>query len=34
VSLISNYRTQFNDILAKNTPDQMLEILREKVKGQ
>lgn len=34
VSLISNYRTQFNDILAKNTPDQMLEILRKKVKGQ
>ncbi|MCP2501998.1 MAG: ABC transporter substrate-binding protein [Deltaproteobacteria bacterium] len=34
VSLISNYRTQFNEILAKNTPDQMLEILREKVKGQ
>ena len=34
VSLISNYRTQFNEILAKNTPDQMLEILRGKVKGQ
>lgn len=34
VSLISNYRTQFNDILAKNTPEQMLEILRKKVKGQ
>jgi phospholipid transport system substrate-binding protein len=32
VSLISNYRTQFNDILAKNTPEQMLEILRKKVK--
>lgn len=34
VSLISNYRTQFNDILAKNTPEQMLEILRKKVKDQ
>ena len=34
VSLISNYRAQFNDILAKNTPEQMLEILRKKVKGQ
>ena len=34
VSLISNYRTQFNDILAKNTPEQLLEILRKKVKGQ
>jgi phospholipid transport system substrate-binding protein len=33
VSLVSNYRTQFNDILAKNTPEQMLEILRKKVKG-
>jgi phospholipid transport system substrate-binding protein len=34
VSLVSNYRTQFNEILAKNTPEQMLEILRKKVKGQ
>ena len=34
VSLISNYRTQFNDILEKNTPEQMLEILRKKVKEQ
>ncbi len=34
VSLVLNYRTQFNDILAKNTPDQLLEILRKKVKGQ
>lgn len=32
VSLASNYRSQFDDILAKNTPDQMLEILRKKVK--
>jgi phospholipid transport system substrate-binding protein len=34
VSLILNYRTQFNDILAKNTPDQLLETLRKKVKEQ
>jgi phospholipid transport system substrate-binding protein len=34
VSLVQNYRSQFNDILAKNTPDQLLEILRKKVKGQ
>lgn len=34
VSLVSNYRTQFNDILAKNTPEQLLEILRKKVKEQ
>jgi phospholipid transport system substrate-binding protein len=34
VSLVMNYRTQFNDILAKNTPEQLLEILRKKVKAQ
>jgi len=34
VSLVLNYRTQFNDILAKNTPEKLLEILRKKVKGQ
>ena len=34
VSLVLNYRTQFNDILAKNNPEQLLEILRKKVKGQ
>jgi phospholipid transport system substrate-binding protein len=34
VSLVLNYRTQFNDILAKNTPEQLLEILRKKVRGQ
>jgi phospholipid transport system substrate-binding protein len=34
VSLVQNYRTQFNDILAKNTPEQLLEILRKKVKVQ
>ncbi|MBN1829673.1 MAG: ABC transporter substrate-binding protein [Deltaproteobacteria bacterium] len=32
VSLVLNYRSQFNDILSKNTPDQLLEILRKKVK--
>lgn len=32
VSLVQNYRTQFNEILAKNSPDQLLEILRKRVK--
>ncbi|MBN1549029.1 MAG: ABC transporter substrate-binding protein [Syntrophaceae bacterium] len=32
VSLVQNYRTQFNDILSKNTPEELLEILRKKVK--
>jgi phospholipid transport system substrate-binding protein len=32
VSLVQNYRTQFNDILASNTPEQLLEILRKRVK--
>jgi phospholipid transport system substrate-binding protein len=32
VSLVQNYRTQFNDILATKTPEQLLEILRKKVK--
>jgi len=31
VSLVQNYRTQFNDILAKDKPEQLLEILRKKV---
>jgi phospholipid transport system substrate-binding protein len=31
VSLVQNYRTQFNEILAKNTTDQLLDILRKKV---
>jgi len=31
VSLVLNYRSQFNDILAKNTFEQLFEILREKV---
>lgn len=33
VSLVQNYRTQFNDILTSNTPEQLLEILRKKVKS-
>jgi phospholipid transport system substrate-binding protein len=31
VSLVQNYRSQFRSILAKNTPEQLLEILRKKV---
>lgn len=34
VGLVQNYRSQFNSILAKNTPDQLLESLRKKVQGQ
>jgi phospholipid transport system substrate-binding protein len=34
MSLVQNYRSQFDDILSRNTPDQLLEILRQKVKGQ
>ena len=34
VSLVLNYRTQFNDILAKNTIEHLLETLRKKVKAQ
>jgi len=34
VSLVQNYRSQFNDILAQNTPEQLLVILRKKVKNQ
>jgi phospholipid transport system substrate-binding protein len=34
VSLVQNYRTQFNDILAKNTPEHLLDVLRKKVKEQ
>lgn len=32
VSLVQNYRTQFNEILSKNTPEQLLDILRKRVK--
>jgi phospholipid transport system substrate-binding protein len=31
VSLVSNYRTQFNDILSRQTPAEMLAILKKKV---
>ena len=34
VSLVMNYRSQFNEILAKNTPEELLNILRKKVKDQ
>jgi phospholipid transport system substrate-binding protein len=34
VSLVQNYRTQFNNILDKNSPEQLLETLRKKVKEQ
>lgn len=34
VSLVQNYRTQFNDILSKDKPEKLLEILRKKVKAQ
>ncbi|HBL52668.1 MAG TPA: toluene tolerance protein [Syntrophaceae bacterium] len=33
VSLVQNYRTQFNEILAGGTPEQLLETLRKKVKA-
>jgi len=31
VSLVLNYRTQFNEILAKDTPAQLIETLRKRV---
>lgn len=31
VSLVSNYRSQFNEILSKQTPEDLLKTLREKV---
>jgi phospholipid transport system substrate-binding protein len=31
VSMVKNYRTQFREILAKNPPEKLLEILRDKV---
>lgn len=34
ISLVQNYRTQFNDILAKDNPEKLLETLRKKVKAQ
>jgi len=32
VSLVQNYRTQFNEILGNQKPEQLLQILRKKVK--
>jgi phospholipid transport system substrate-binding protein len=34
VSMVQNYRTQFNEILVKNVPEELLAILRKKVKEQ
>jgi phospholipid transport system substrate-binding protein len=34
VSLVLNYRTQFNEIMAKKAPEQLLVTLRQKVKDQ
>ena len=31
VSLVKNYRTQFRQIIAKDSPDKLLEVLRNKV---
>jgi phospholipid transport system substrate-binding protein len=31
ISMVSNYRTQFNEILSRQTPSEMLAILRKKV---
>jgi phospholipid transport system substrate-binding protein len=31
VSMVKNYRTQFRQILAKDSPDKLIEILRKKV---
>ncbi len=31
VSMVNNYRSQFNQILTKNSPEEMLKILRKKV---
>jgi phospholipid transport system substrate-binding protein len=31
VSMVKNYRTQFREIISKDSPDKLLEILRDKV---
>jgi len=31
VSMVKNYRTQFREIISKDSPDKLLEVLREKV---
>jgi phospholipid transport system substrate-binding protein len=30
VSMVKNYRTQFKEILANDSPEKLLEVLREK----
>jgi phospholipid transport system substrate-binding protein len=30
ISMVKNYRDQFRDILAKDSPEQVLKMLREK----
>ena len=32
VSMVKNYRTQFRSILSKDSPDKLLQVLRDKVK--
>lgn len=32
VSLVGNYRSQFNSLLSKNPPEKVLDVIREKVK--
>jgi phospholipid transport system substrate-binding protein len=31
ISMVQNYRSQFRDILSKDPPEKLLEILRDKV---
>ena len=33
ISVVSNYRSQFNRILTKESPESMLEVIRKKVSG-
>lgn len=33
VSLVGNYRSQFNSLFAKTSPQKLLDVIREKVKG-
>jgi phospholipid transport system substrate-binding protein len=33
VSLIKNYRSQFNEILRNKTPDDLIELIRKKLEG-
>ena len=32
VSMVKNYRTQFREIISKDSPDKLLQVLRDKVK--